>query len=145
MTQNKFNQIKDNFSKYEGREVEFTYYIPSADMYATNRGYLIEVGTECNEGHFIIQSGCLRACIYHKNVKLLPQITLKKDGTILMKKTIGTWKCTNVWKERGGRHDRSGNLLVHYIWEAELDNGCVITEYSRKELIHTISRATLVR
>lgn len=139
MTQNLFNHIKNNFSQYKGRMVEYTCFFPSAGKNVTRRGFLSEVGTDCNEGSFIISRGGWLQCVYHKNVRLMPHITLKKDGTIsFQKNNIGTWKCTDLWKEEGSRRDKGGHLLVHHIWEAELNNGSEHFQYTRKELITSI-------
>ena len=71
MTQNYFNQVKANFSEFEGQEVEFTYYIPSADKYATAKGILKAIGTGCNEDSLIISSRGKDFAIYFKQVTML--------------------------------------------------------------------------
>lgn len=192
MTQNRFNFIKANFSKFEGKEVEFSYYIPSADKYATAKGFIKAIGTGCNEGCFIISERGKQHAIYFERVTILddPKVTLKKDGEIITTDTIGTWKrnssdsyeakvlghyvfsryqdmlkkeilnhlgamdvtlkgngqvviessvgtwkSTNIWKEQGGRRDKSGNKSVHFTWEANLDiEEANLFEYSRDEL-----------
>lgn len=195
MTQNRFNFIKANFSKFEGKEVEFSYYIPSADKYATAKGFIKAIGTGCNEGCFIISERGKQHAIYFERVTILddPKVTLKKDGEIIttdtvgtwrhvtcygcnhydgkvlghlvwasdkdglkreilnhigamdvtlkadgsvvIESSVGTWKSTDIWKEQGGRRDKSGNKSVHFTWEANLDiEEANLFEYSRDEL-----------
>ena len=69
MTLNRFNYIKQNFDKFEGKKIEYTYYIPSADMYKTTQGILLEVGTEANAGCLIVQSGYGMASVYYGNIR----------------------------------------------------------------------------
>lgn len=71
MTQDCFNFVKANFSKFDGKEVEFKYYIPSADKYATAKGILRKVGTGCNQYCFIIGSFGHNHAIFYGNVTIL--------------------------------------------------------------------------
>ncbi len=68
MTQNRFYFVKANFSKFEGKKVEFKYYIPSADKYATAKGFLSKVGTGCNDGCFIINERGKRHAIFYGDI-----------------------------------------------------------------------------
>lgn len=71
MTKNRFNQVKANFSEFEGKEVEFKYYIPSAYKYAKAKGILRKVGTGCNENCLIINERGKEKAIYFENVKFI--------------------------------------------------------------------------
>ena len=74
----------------------------------------------------------------------MAKITLKKDHSIEFKQgaltphIIGEWTKENVWAENGGKHDKSGNKLVHYLWHATLRRGTQLKAYTRDELIDNI-------
>ena len=76
----------------------------------------------------------------------MARVTLKKDGTIEFKqgafapRSIGRWEHEDVWKQNGGRRDKSGNLLVRHIYRAKLHNGLELTEYSRDGLVKAIRK-----
>lgn len=76
----------------------------------------------------------------------MAKVTLKKDGTIEFKqgafapRSIGRWEHEDIWKQNGGRRDKSGNLLVHHIYRAKLRNGLELTEYNRNELVKVIKK-----
>lgn len=72
MTQNRFYFVKANFSKFEGKKVEFKYYIPSADKYATAKGILSKVGTGCNDGCFIINDLGKSHAIFYGDIFEIP-------------------------------------------------------------------------
>ena len=56
-----------------------------------------------------------------------------KNGEILCGVAkVGTWNKRDIWKENGGRRNRSGCLLVHYFWEATLNDGRGFIAYTRK-------------
>lgn len=74
-------------------------------------------------------------------------ITLNKDGGFRFAKNgeilcgiakVGTWRKRNIWKENGGRRDKSGQKLVPVIYEAHLNDGTNLCEYSRKELANAL-------
>lgn len=76
----------------------------------------------------------------------MAQITLKNDHTIELKKgafsprIIGEWRKEDVWAENGGKRDRSGNKLVHFMYYAILRNGLELQDYTRKDLVNTIKK-----
>lgn len=71
MTNNRFNQVKANFSEFEGKQVEFKYFIPSANKYGTSKGFLRKVGTGCNENCLIVSERGIEYAICFKNVKFI--------------------------------------------------------------------------
>lgn len=76
----------------------------------------------------------------------MAKITLKKDHMIELKRgafaprIIGEWMKEDVWAENGGRRDKSGNKLVHYLWHATLRNGTQLKCYTREELEKAIKQ-----
>ena len=76
----------------------------------------------------------------------MAKITLKKDHTIEFKqgafapRIIGEWMKEDVWAENGGRRDKSGNKLVHYLWHATLRRGTQLIGYTRDELEKAIKQ-----
>ena len=76
----------------------------------------------------------------------MARVTLKKDGTIEFKlgafapRSIGRWEHEDVWKQNGGRRDKSGNKLVHHIYRAKLRNGLELIEYTRSKLVEVINK-----
>lgn len=114
MTQNRFYFVKANFSKFEGKEVEFKYYIPSADKYATAKGILSKVGTGCNDGCFIINERGRSHAIFYGNVTILddPKVMLKKNGNIMTIDTIGTWRHVTSY----GSDLYDAKVLGHLVW-----------------------------
>ena len=76
----------------------------------------------------------------------MAQITLKKDHSIefnqgaFAPRIIGEWMKEDVWAKNGGKYDKSGNKLVHYLWHATLRNGAKLYQYTRDELIKCIKQ-----
>lgn len=76
----------------------------------------------------------------------MAKITLKKDGTIEVKRgvfvprIIGNWWKQDVWKENGGRRDKSGNKLVPAIYHAKMRNDLELIGYTRQELVNAIKQ-----
>lgn len=74
----------------------------------------------------------------------MAKVTFKKDHSIELRKgafaprIIGEWKKEDVYAENGGKHDKSGNKLVHYLWHATLRRGTQLKAYTRDELIDNI-------
>ena len=74
----------------------------------------------------------------------MAKVTLKKDGTIELKRgafaprIIGEWMKQDVWNENGGRYDESGNKLVHIIYHATLRKGTWLQAFTRNELVQAI-------
>lgn len=74
----------------------------------------------------------------------MAKITLKKDHSIELRKgafaprIVGVWMKEDVWAKNGGKHDKSGNKLVHYLWHATLRRGTQLKAYTRDELIGCI-------
>ena len=59
----------------------------------------------------------------HKIILTKEELHFKRNGVILHGNIkVGTYKKEDVWGEHGGRRDKSGNLLVHYIYWFEV--GC---------------------
>lgn len=57
----------------------------------------------------------------HKIILTKEELHFKRNGEILHGNIkVGIYKKEDVWKEHGGRRDRSGNLLVHYIYWLDL-------------------------
>lgn len=70
------------------------------------------------------------------------QVQFKQNGNIEVSgKAIGTWHHRDIWAENGGSHDRSGNKLVHHIWEGKLNDGRILTEYTREDLRKEVSKS----
>lgn len=76
----------------------------------------------------------------------MAKITLKKDHSIEFKqgafapRIIGEWMKEDVWAENGGKYDKSGNKLVHYIWHAILRRGTQLQAYTRDDLKKVIKQ-----
>ena len=53
----------------------------------------------------------------HKITLTKEGLHFKRNGVILHGNIeVGTYRKEDVWEEHGGRRDKSGNLLVHYIY-----------------------------
>lgn len=76
----------------------------------------------------------------------MAKITLKKDHTIEFKqgafapRIIGEWRKEDIWAQNGGKRDKSGNKLVHFIYYAILRRGLELQEYTRTDLVKTIKK-----
>ena len=76
----------------------------------------------------------------------MAKITFKKDHSIELKRgafaprIIGEWMKEDVWAKNGGRRDKSGNKLVHYLWHATLRNGAKLWQYNREDLEKAIKQ-----
>lgn len=68
MTTQEFNKIKNDAENYKGVQVEFTSYIPSADRYTTNVGYIYGVGSGVQEECILISERGLTHSIHYTNV-----------------------------------------------------------------------------
>ena len=89
----------------------------------------------------------IKSCARNEPVHTtMAKITLKRDNSIELKqgafapRIIGKWKKKDVWAENGGKRDKSGNKLVHYIWCATLRRGIQVEAYTREELIDFIKQ-----
>lgn len=67
MSENQFEYITKHFSQYQGRKVEFKYYIPSADKYAKGVGFIHGIGKGC----LIINERNWTHVIEHEHVTLI--------------------------------------------------------------------------
>lgn len=66
-----------------------------------------------------------------------PDIHFARNGDLLYHTTkIGTWRKQDIWKEYGGKYDRSGNRLVPYLYWITIPSHSAeeIPFYSRAEV-----------
>ena len=64
------------------------------------------------------------------------EIILKQNGDIcIFGMRVGRWERQDIWKENGGKYDRSGNRLVECFYHAWFINGkASLHNYTRREL-----------
>lgn len=59
----------------------------------------------------------------HKITLTKEELHFKRNGEILHGNiNVGTYHKEDIWQMHGGRRDKSGNLLVHYIYWIEVGN-----------------------
>lgn len=68
MTREQYNDIVTNFPLYKGQQVEYKYFIPSANRYSTSKGVIEAIGEKCNKDCIIIGDRNRKYAIYYKYV-----------------------------------------------------------------------------
>ena len=71
MTREQFNNVVANFANYQGKQVEFEYYIPSANRYAKAVGFLYSFGQGIAWESFVISERNQKNMIHFSNVTLI--------------------------------------------------------------------------
>lgn len=70
MTRNAFDYLSNNIAEFVGREVEYTYFIPSCDKYTTATGFIGGIGTNANSESLIINERGRKHAIHFTNVDI---------------------------------------------------------------------------
>lgn len=68
MTQEEFQKVKDNFSSYKGKRVDYKRYWPSADKWGKDHGCLVGIGEGVNRDNLIVSWSKYQFVVHYTEV-----------------------------------------------------------------------------